>query len=565
MIYISVKENTDLKMMEILRILRLEQEPIGAKIIADKLTKRGYELGERAVRYHMRILDEKGFTEKIGYSGRKITKKGEKELEKGLIYDQVNFVYSMFEERMYETTFNPKTKKGSVIVNISSIDKNAKPIIKKTFEKGLAVSPCIKTLHKNNTEYIQTICGTTIDGVLQKSGIISQPKFGGLLKVEDYIPQRFIEQIAYKESSITPLEAFTGKNMTSVLDIMDHGEGILPANFRIVPEAKKEEVSQILNMLKQANINGVLKVGKPGQSVLGMPVEENMIGIVIIGGITPLCAAAESGFNLDIKVADIYSEYNTMTNIIEKQENILKNTTDKQQPLVNYVLNKAYNLMSQVDFDIENNKGNIIANISYINNKDIDKSIEILDEFYKNNQEYCVGNKYLILPGKNEDTTGIATVCSLTINGIFMNNGIISKPEHSGILEIDPKQKRFIELISYTGSSVDPHEIFLAKNMTATNNLNENYGKILASVHSIPDIAQDKSLELFKKIECAGFKPLKIEKPNKLVYNAKVDPYHFGIVTPGGLNPLANLIEKGINMEIKSVEKLMDYNKFKKI
>ena len=32
-----------------------------------------------------------------------------------------------------------------------------------------------------------------------------------------------------------------------------------------------------------------------------------MIGIAIIGGVTPLCAAQEAGYNLDIKVADDYA------------------------------------------------------------------------------------------------------------------------------------------------------------------------------------------------------------------------------------------------------------------
>ena len=48
---------------------------------------------ERAVRYHMRILDEKGFTERIGYAGRQITNKGIKELEKGLILRSSRFYF----------------------------------------------------------------------------------------------------------------------------------------------------------------------------------------------------------------------------------------------------------------------------------------------------------------------------------------------------------------------------------------------------------------------------------------------------------------------------------------
>ena len=61
------------RMIEILRILSQEDKAIGSKVIADKLKEKGFNLGERAVRYHMQILDEKGYTEKKGYSGRIIT------------------------------------------------------------------------------------------------------------------------------------------------------------------------------------------------------------------------------------------------------------------------------------------------------------------------------------------------------------------------------------------------------------------------------------------------------------------------------------------------------------
>lgn len=46
----SVANETDKKMMEILRILSEHEEILGAKAIAKELKKKGYNLGERAVR-----------------------------------------------------------------------------------------------------------------------------------------------------------------------------------------------------------------------------------------------------------------------------------------------------------------------------------------------------------------------------------------------------------------------------------------------------------------------------------------------------------------------------------
>ena len=99
------------RMIEILRILNNHDKPIGSKVIANELRTKGYNLGERAVRYHMQILDEKGYTERRGYSGRIITDYGRIELEKGLIYDQVDFTFSKFEEKIYQTSFDYATRK----------------------------------------------------------------------------------------------------------------------------------------------------------------------------------------------------------------------------------------------------------------------------------------------------------------------------------------------------------------------------------------------------------------------------------------------------------------------
>ena len=50
---------------------------------------------------------------------------------------------------------------------------------------------------------------------------------------------------------------------------------------------------------------------------------------------------------------------------------------------------------------------------------------------------------------------------------------------------------------------------------------------------------------------------LKIGETSELIYNAKVERYRVGIVTPGGLNPLAAVKEQGISVEPKAVETLV--------
>ncbi|MBW4256532.1 DUF128 domain-containing protein [Methanobacterium subterraneum] len=553
-------QETDRKMMEILRILADRSEVLGAKTIAEELRKKGYDLGERAVRYHMRILDEKGFTERIGYAGRRITPEGVKELEKGLIYDQVDFIFAKFEDMMYQTTLNPTTGLGKVVVNSStfSYDSEVMDIIKNIFNKGLSVSPYVKTTTQTEDEpmVMETICGTTIDGMLLKSGIPVVPKFGGLVEISDYVPRTFTELIAYKKTSMTPLEAFTDREMTSVLELADSGNGDIPANFRLIPANAREDASKLFKKLKKIGVSGLLKIGKPGESVLGIPVDKDMVGIAVIGGISPLCAAKEAGYDVDIKMAENIVEFSEMEPVTTPK-NVIKKASSEPGEKVKFLLSKAWNLINNVDFDPETLKGQVIVNVSYLKNEDLDEGLKIFDQVMASRPEYCTSKYFQILPGP-DGKKGLATVCSLTIDGILTKHGIASTPQYGGILETGGKSPRFIELTAYNGSSLDPHEIYLSKGLTSVNNSLKKSGRILASLREIPYVARPETLDVLDDAEEAGFSILKVGKPSELVYNAKVDRYHVGIVAPGGLNPIAAIKEAGISVEAKAVEMLMD-------
>ncbi len=555
-------QETDRKMMEILRILADREEVLGAKTIAEELKKKGYDLGERAVRYHMRILDEKGFTERIGYAGRQITNKGLKELEKGLIYDQVDFIFSKFEDMIHQTTLNPSDGTGKVIVNTSSFkfENDIVDLLKSVFEKGVAVSNYVK-FHDSPLEgeevKLDTVCGTTIDGMLLGKGIPVIPKYGGIVEVKNYVPRSFTELISYKKTSMTPLEAFTDKNMTSVLQVIENGNGTIPANFRLIPKSARKNAVELFKNLQKIGIMGLLKMGKEGESVLGIPVDDNMVGIAITGGIAPLCAAKEAGFPVNIKLAENNLEFKEMENFVDSKS-ILKTTGPEKAEKVKFLLSKTWNLIYQVDFDIETHTGNVITNVSYVNKQDVDDAMDIFEEVMKLGPKFCTSKYFTTVPGKNKNKIGIATVCSLTIDGILTKHGVSTTPQYGGILETNSKQPRFIELTAYNGSSLDPHEIYIAKDMTSVTEAMKGGGRVLASLREIPYVARQDAVDVLEEVQDAGFSILKIGKPSELVYNAKVERYHVGIVAPGGLNPIAALKEHGMDVEPKAVETMMN-------
>ncbi len=547
------------RMIEILRILNIQEKPIGSKVIADELKNKGYNLGERAVRYHMQILDEKGYTERKGYSGRVITELGRTKLEKGLIYDQVDFTFSKFEERIYLTDFDYNKKEGNVIVNTSNIlDNKAFDIIKEAFQAGICVSPLInakKTEINGKKGYVmKTICGTTIDGVLLKNGIPSIPQYGGLVEIEDYAPTKFSELISYKKTSITPLDAFIAKGMTSVLEVVEHGNGTIPANFRIIPASSVEKAKEIIQRLENVGIGGVLEIGEISENILGIPVPEGMVGVAIIGGITPFCAAQEMNYKVDIKTGEEIINYNKLK-ALESSKLKIKPAKRIEYKKTPFILSKSLNRINQVDYDIETGEGNIVANISYLNKKDLDDALSIMKKAYKSLPKYMNPHFNIVNHPNDKEKVGIATVCSLTIDGILIKNGIRSTPQYGGLLELG-KPPLFVEMISYDGSSIDPHKIFIFKNLTSITK-RQNPKKILASIKEVPYIARPQTEEILNKIDAEGFPIFKVGKPRELVYNAKVDNYNFGIVTGSGLNSIAAIKEKGISIKVKAVETVL--------
>ena len=547
------------RMIEILRILNTQEKPIGSKVIADELKMKGYNLGERAVRYHMQILDEKGYTERKGYSGRVITELGKTKLEKGLIYDQVDFIFSKFEERIYQTDFDFNRKEGNVIVNTSNIlDNKAFDIIKEVFASGICVSPLInakKTEINGKKGYImKTVCGTTIDGILLKNGIPSIPQYGGLVEIEDYSPTQFVELISYKKTSITPLDAFIAKDMTSVLDVVREGNGTIPANFRIIPANSLEKAKDIMEKLKSVGISGVLEIGEIGENILSIPVPEGMVGIAIIGGITPFCAAQEMDYKIDIKTGEEFLNYNKLKEFESVKYRIrpAKKIESKRTP---FIFTKSLNRINQVDYDIETNTGNIVANISYLKKEDLEESLKVMKKSQKKLSKF-INPYFKVIEHPNDNSKiGLATVCSSTIDGILIKNGIMSTPQYGGLLELG-KPPLFVEMISYNGSSIDPHKIFIFKDLVKINN-RKGPKKVLASIKEVPYIARTDSEEILDKISENEFSILKIGKPRELVYNAKVDNYNFGIVAGSGLNSIAAIKEKGINIEAKAVETVL--------
>ena len=268
----------------------------------------GVELTERTVRYHLKILDERGFTKVFGKEGRMITQKGREELSQALVSEKVGFIISKIETMSYLTNLDLETQEGNIILNISYFPegkmKEAIKIMKPVFSSPYVMSA--RVVLKRGGEKIGdviipegqmgfgTICSVTINGIFLKNGIPVTSKFGGVLQINSD-PIRFTALIGYEGSSLDPLEIFIKSKMTDVCGAVKSHSGKILASFREIPVVSIEKAVQLRENLREKGIGGILLIGNPNQPLLEMPVSMDKAGMIIVGGLNPIAALEEAG------------------------------------------------------------------------------------------------------------------------------------------------------------------------------------------------------------------------------------------------------------------------------
>ncbi|MFC1899220.1 DUF128 domain-containing protein [Chloroflexota bacterium] len=301
------------KTIAMLKILHSSMEPLGARIIASRLKDYGVELGERAVRYHLKLMDEQGLTNLVGREGRVVTPSGIEELESALVVDKVAFAISRIEQLSFLTDFDPDDESGYVPVNISFFhkDKFAKALrmMKPAFSQGICVSDLVAVAKSGemlgglivpeDKIALATVCSIVINGSLLKAGIPMSSKFSGILQVKNNQPVRFVELIHYSGCSLDPSEVFIRAGMTSVTEVTKKGDGKILATYREIPAVCEERAKELVAKLKTVGIGGVLLMGHTSESVCEIPVELNRIGIILCNGLNPMAATKEAGIEAE--------------------------------------------------------------------------------------------------------------------------------------------------------------------------------------------------------------------------------------------------------------------------
>lgn len=237
---------------------------------------------------------------------------------------------------------------------------------------------------------------------------------------------------------------------------------------------------------------------------------------------------------------------------------------------INFIISRIDSLAYLTDFNLDTLKGNVILNISFFPEKRARDALKVMAGVFSSN--YVMSNRIKITRGGGkigdvivpEGFIGIGTVCSITLNGIFLKSGIPVTSRYGGVVEvIDGSPTRFTSLISYEGSSIDPLEIFIKSRMTDVNGATKQAsGKILASFREIPVVSINEAESLSEKMFKKGLDgKIMFGRPNQPLLDVPVGVDKVGMIIVGGLNPIAAVEESGIYTDSMAMSTLYEYSK----
>jgi repressor of nif and glnA expression len=296
------------KYLEILRILKEHQEPMGAKRLSEILAERGFVLTDRAVQYYLRYLDEMGFTRKVGNTGRVLTGEGIAETESALVGERIGFIISKLERLAFRSTFDPVTGTGDVAYNLSFVPEGEVSGVARSFEEvsraGYGFFPSYKILDRDprvpeGQVGILSLCSITLDGVLQRFGIPVTMAYGGRLAFEGKVVKGFLDLIGYRGTTIDPLQLFISAGLTSIREVVASGTGIALANVREVPVPALDRARDLLSQMGRWGFTPPVGTGN---QVFNTPHSAHHISIVSYSGMNMVGHGVEEGYRVRTEI-----------------------------------------------------------------------------------------------------------------------------------------------------------------------------------------------------------------------------------------------------------------------
>jgi repressor of nif and glnA expression len=223
-----------------------------------------------------------------------------------------------------------------------------------------------------------------------------------------------------------------------------------------------------------------------------------------------------------------------------------------------FIREKLEMLAYQTTFDPEKRSGQLSINTSLIRKDRFKKAILAMKDAFR--AGICVSDLVAVASeGEKLGSVvipngyiGLATVCSVVINGVLLRAGVPFEYRFGGVLQIrNSEPRRFVAIIEYSGTSIDPSEQFIRAKMTnISETVKTGNGKILGAFRTIPALTKEVVEEKIVLLKDAGIGGVyTLGNTSEPLCQIPVALNRIGVVQLSGLNPIAAASEAGIEIE----------------
>ncbi len=235
-----------------------------------------------------------------------------------------------------------------------------------------------------------------------------------------------------------------------------------------------------------------------------------------------------------------------------------------------YLSAKIDQMIYKMNFDLPMCSGNVVVNTSIVDPElllsNADKICKVFECGYGMGKLLTlvepgeVVGDYTVPKGK----VGFCTVCSITVNGILLKHGIPMTSRFGGLIKLtDGKAFRFVEMIHYDGTSIDPLEVFIRSGMTDYHGaVEDGNGLIGASFKEVPSESRRRLVNINQRLEEIGLGAImEIGLPGQPLLDIPVSQGRVGVILVGGLNPISILEEQGHRVFSRAISGFMEYDR----
>ncbi|WP_440950923.1 DUF128 domain-containing protein [Methanosphaerula subterraneus] len=242
--------------------------------------------------------------------------------------------------------------------------------------------------------------------------------------------------------------------------------------------------------------------------------------------------------------------------------------------LLKFINHSIEDFAMQVTYNPIEGTGQVVYNLSVFRTCDLAPAVDIVRGACRSG--VCVSDLVkFIHEGESIDgytipqgSTGICTVCSITLDGLLLKRGVPLNPIGGGVIEIvDRIPRRFTQIIRYEDTTIDPLQVLASQDITSISRvISTGNGTILANIRECHMEAEPLVAELLDDLAESRFTGvLEVGMPNSPLLGVQISPQYIGMVAVGGTNPIAAVKESGYPVITRAMKGLLDVSEMEEI